>query len=154
MFGEKIKMSHKKEIVKTSFQHNKPALRLAYNLLHLACSRDNTLTKKLTREIIQSVFSLIGLIKESVEKNVFKEPLKFLNKVYSNTAVLYEQIKIFRESGYLSESDFIDYLDKITAMKYEFNALLLHCYGHAPTADKSGVCKTLQGRQPDGIALK
>jgi hypothetical protein len=134
-------MSHKKETVITSFQYNKPAIRLAHNLLYLACSRDFSHSSKLNRGVIQAVFSLIDLINESTKKTVFQDPMKFLNKVYSTTAVLYGQIKIFRESGYLSESDFIDHLDKITAMKYEFNTVLLHRYGHDSEAVKSGVCK-------------
>lgn len=147
-------MRNKEEKVKTSFLYNKPAIRLAYNLLYLACSRDITCSKKLTKEIIQSAFSLIGLIKESMEKTVLKEPLKFLNQVYSTTAVLYGQIRDFRESGYLSESDFIDHLDKITAMKYEFNAVLLHSYGQPSASAKQGANKTPNGGQPSGIALK
>lgn len=121
-------MNHKKMSSNTNFQYNKPAIRLAYNLLYLVCRRDFSHSNKLNRGVIQAVFSLIDLINESTKKSVFLDPLKFLNKLYSTSAVLYGQIKVFRESGYLSESDFIDHLDKITAMKYEFSSVLLNRY--------------------------
>ena len=147
-------MNHHNEINHRRLQSNKSALRLAYNLLYLACSGNFANSKKLTKGVIQSVFSLIGLINESTEKTVFKEPLKFLNKVYSTTAFLYGQIRILRESGFLSESDFIDHLDKITAMKYEFNASLLQGYRPSSTDTQFPACKTSQGRQQKGITLK
>ena len=147
-------MNQKNENTNTSFQYNKPAIRLAYNLLYLVCSRDFSHSNKLNRGVIQAVFSLIDLINESTKKNVLLNPLKFLNKLYSTTAVLYGQIKVFRESGYLSESDFIDHLDKITAMKYEFNAVLLNRYKNRFAGDEIEQCKNVQSRQPTGIPLK
>lgn len=147
-------MNQKKESSDTGFPYNKPAIRLAYNLLYLVCSRDFSHSSKLNRAVIQAVFSLIDLINESTKKTVFQDPMKFLNKVYSTTAVLYGQIKVFRESGYLSESDFIDHLDKITAIKYEFNAVLLNRYKSSSLDDKPGLRKNAQSRQPTGIPLK
>jgi hypothetical protein len=148
MLGEQIKMNHKKKNSNTSFPYNKPAIRLAYNLLYLVCSRDYSHSNKLNRGVIQAVFSLIDLIHESTKKSIFQDPVKFLNKLYSTTAVLYGQIKVFRESGYLSESDFIDLLDKITAMKYEFNAFLLNRYKSSSADDEPGPYKNVQSRQP------
>jgi len=131
-------MNHKKMSSNTNFQYNKPAIRLAYNLLYLVCSRDFSHSNKLNRGVIQAVFSLIDLINESTKKSVFLDPLKFLNKLYSTSAVLYGQIKVFRESGYLSESDFIDHLDKITAMKYEFSSVLLNRYKSSSADEGNG----------------
>jgi len=147
-------MNPKKENTDTSLQYNKPAIRLAYNLLYLVCSPDFSHSNKLNRGVIQAVFSLIDLINESTKKTVLLDPLKFLNKLYSTTAVLYGQIKVFRESGYLSESDFIDHLDKITAMKYEFNAVLLNRYKSRFSGDETEPRKNVQSRQPAGIPLK
>lgn len=147
-------MTNKKENTKTGFQYNKPAIRLAYNLLYLVCSRDISHSNKLNRGVIQAVFSLLDLINESTKKTVIQDPMKFLNKVYSTTAVLYGQIKVFRESGYLSESDFIDHLDKITAMKYEFNAVVLNRYKSSPADEAPETHKNAQSRQPSGIPLK
>ena len=147
-------MNNKKENRNTGFQYNKPAIRLAYNLLYLVCSRDFSHSSRLNRGVIQAVFSLIDLINESTKKNVFQDPMKFLNKVYSTTAVLYGQIKVFRESGYLSESDFIDHLDKITAMKYEFNAVLLNRYKNSSADETHEPHEKAQSRQPTGIPLK
>ena len=147
-------MNNKKEHRKAGFPYNKPAIRLAYNLLYLVCSRDFSHSSKLNRAVIQAVFSLIDLINESTKKTVFQDPMKFLNKVYSTTAVLYGQFKVFRESGYLSESDFIDHLDKITAMKYEFNTVLLDRYKNSSAEEAQERDKHAQCRQPSGIPLK